>query len=102
MNTSILSQAILYKDPDASFFLNWKVKHSEFPFSLGDVIYSRKFSRKTSKAKQKTRAWTISGGRPSSTQIIGEEQKIMILIKCKKTGERQWIAPSLLVKMVNE
>lgn len=98
MNTSILSQAILYKDPDASFFLNWKAKHSDFPYSLGDVIYSRK----TPKAKRKTRAWIISGGRPSSTQIIGEDQKIMILIKCKKTGERRWIAPSLLSKIVNE
>lgn len=102
LDTSILASAIAFNSEDASFFLSWKVRHPEFPYSLGDQIYTRK----TPKSKRKTKAWTISGARPSGTQEEGQEQKIMVLIESeldsKGKCERMWTSPSQLIKLVNE
>lgn len=102
LDTSILASAIAFNSEDASFFLSWKVRHPEFPYSLGDQIYTRK----TPKSKRKTKAWTISGARPSGVQVEGQEQKIMVLIESdldnKGKCERRWMAPWYLLKCIEE
>ena len=96
LDTLILASAIAFNSEDASFFLSWKVRHPDFPYSLGDQIYTRK----TPKSKRKTKAWKISGARPSGVQVEGEETKVMILIESE--SERRWMAPWYLLRCIEE
>lgn len=102
LDTSILASAIAFNSEDASFFLSWKVRHPEFPYSLGDHIYTKR----TPRSKRKTKVWTISGARPSGIQEDGQEQKIMVLIESedddKGKCERMWTSPSQLINLVND